>query len=281
MTLFSDVFSFIISFTIAVLAVYVCCFLGKFKSARRKHKMTSSRRRARRGATPKTSTPPPSDSFPTPPPTPPLLCSPSSDMALVPRRLLVCSIGNPAPYMNTRHSIGHLVTNHLVEELNYPRFEVDRQYGGRVSISAQGSYTFFQSPSLMNISGRPVSTAWHRFRAELHPDERARALLVVIHDELEKGVGKIKVKSGGSHSGHNGIRSCMEKLKGEQFWRIGVGIGRTESREPKAVADWVLSKVPERDREVILAMSTRRVLEELERLTRLQEGKVGGRGKTP
>lgn len=97
----------------------------------------------------------------------------------------------------------------------------------------------------MNVSGPAVATAWKTFLRDL-PDEedRTRAKLVVVHDELESPLGKIKVKSGGgSARGHNGLKSCVGSLGGVAFTRIGVGIGRPESRESRDVANYVLRKM--------------------------------------
>lgn len=95
----------------------------------------------------------------------------------------------------------------------------------------------------MNISGKSVAGAWKGFLRELTPDDRASARLLVVHDELESPLGKIKMKRGGSARGHNGIKSCIGSLGGMEFSRIGVGIGRPESRESRDVAAYVLRKM--------------------------------------
>lgn len=190
-------------------------------------------------------------------------------MALAPRKLLICSLGNPVPYRNTRHSAGHILAELITTSLSYPSFSVDRAYGGLVSQPLYDTpYTFFQSPSLMNISGKPVRNAWMRFQAELTPAERERALLVVMHDELEKEMGKVKVKMQGSHGGHNGVRSCIELIKGE-FVRIGVGIGRPESRGVKAVTTHVLGRVLAWERECFELRTMPKVLQALEKLVKM------------
>lgn len=96
----------------------------------------------------------------------------------------------------------------------------------------------------MNVSGPALAAAWKTFLREL-PDneERSRAKLVVVHDELEIPLGKIKIKVGGSTKGHNGLKSCVGSLGGMAFTRIGVGIGRPESRESSDVAAYVLRKM--------------------------------------
>lgn len=95
----------------------------------------------------------------------------------------------------------------------------------------------------MNVSGPAVATAWKGFLRDLPGEDRTRAKLVVVHDELESPLGKIKVKTGGSARGHNGLKSCLSSLGGMAFTRIGVGIGRPESRDSRDVANYVLKKM--------------------------------------
>ena len=161
----------------------------------------------------------------------------------MPARLLIASLGNPTPaYANTLHSAGHTLVSTLREYLFNPQFSRERSYGNGL-VSHGSEYTLFQSPSLMNVSGKAVAIAWKGFLRELSPDERSEAKLVVVHDELESPLGKIKVKVGGSARGHNGIKSCIGSLGGMEFTRIGVGIGRPESRDSKDVANYVLKKM--------------------------------------
>ena len=95
----------------------------------------------------------------------------------------------------------------------------------------------------MNMSGPAVAAAWRGFLRDLPVDDRTRARLVVIHDELESPFGKIRLKSGGSARGHNGLKSCVNSLGGISFLKIGMGIGRPESRASRDVAAYVLRKM--------------------------------------
>ena len=95
----------------------------------------------------------------------------------------------------------------------------------------------------MNLSGGALAAAWKAFLRHLPNEDRTRAKLVVVHDELESPLGKITVKVGGSPRGHNGLKSCVSRLKGVAFTRIGVGIGRPESRESRVVADYVMKRM--------------------------------------
>ena len=111
----------------------------------------------------------------------------------------------------------------------------------------------------MNISGPAVAAAWKNFLQSLSgEDERRNARLVVLHDELEAAWGVVKVRaSGKSAKGHNGVKSCVGALSGfggaggARFWRIGVGIGRPESRERGDVSAYVLRKMSVWEREKV------------------------------
>ncbi|KAL5328489.1 hypothetical protein ACEPPN_001988 [Leptodophora sp. 'Broadleaf-Isolate-01'] len=157
-----------------------------------------------------------------------------------PIRLLVCSIGNPGPYINTLHSAGHTVLSALASSLSYPPFQKSRAYAN--GLLSQGSdFTFWQSGSQMNVSGPGVASAWRQFEKESRGED---IRLVVVHDELESALGQVRVRPGSaSAKGHNGLKSIGELMAGKDYVRIGVGIGRPESREKRDVADYVLRKM--------------------------------------
>lgn len=157
-----------------------------------------------------------------------------------PIRLLVCSIGNPGQYINTLHSAGHTVLSILASSLSYPSFAKSRAHGNGL-VSAGPDFTLWQSSSLMNISGSGVAAAWRQFQKDTRGED---ARLVVVHDELETKLGEVRVKKGdASPKGHNGLKSIKEQIRGQEWWRIGVGIGRPESRDPDTVAAYVLRKM--------------------------------------
>ncbi|KAG0646928.1 Peptidyl-tRNA hydrolase [Hyphodiscus hymeniophilus] len=181
-----------------------------------------------------------------------------------PTRLLVCSIGNPAPLTNTLHSAGHLVLSTLASTFSYPAFQKSRAHGNGL-LSSSPEFTLWQSSSFMNISGVGVVAAWKQFVKDNQRDG-GDVGLVVVHDELELKVGDVRVKRGAaSAKGHNGLKSINEKLRGADYTRIAVGIGRPESREPNAVADYVLRKMSVGDRGKIVGC-VGRVEEELRKL---------------
>ena len=167
------------------------------------------------------------------------------------RHIFVASLGNPRPYHNTLHSAGHTLLASLASELSYPPFERSRLFG-KALVSAGPAFTLWQSPSLMNVSGPPLAAAWRTFLRSLTSDEeRKAARLVVLHDELQSPLGKTKAKTGGSAKGHNGLKSCVAALGANGFVKVGVGIGRPESRESDDVSQFVLRKMKATETEAI------------------------------
>lgn len=116
----------------------------------------------------------------------------------------------------------------------------------------------------MNVSGEGVAAAWRQFVKDSRSED---AKLVVVHDELELRLGEVKVKKGdASAKGHNGLKSIKERLQGVSWTRIGVGIGRPESRSPDDVARYVLGKMSGAEKSKIEG-AVGRVEEELRRLS--------------
>ncbi|OCL05042.1 peptidyl-tRNA hydrolase [Glonium stellatum] len=204
--------------------------------------------------------------------------------------LLVASIGNPAPaYTNTLHSAGHAILNRIQVVRPFTPFEKNKKLaGGLVSVPITKSrvsllpffgeggrryelqpeddhWTLWQSPSLMNVSGKPLGTAWKAWEK----DRGMGGVLVVIHDELEKELGKVSLRRGGSARGHNGLKSIQAALPNTPWVRIGIGIGRPASREPADVARYVLKKMSQNE----LATIEDSVGEVIELLRDIAEGK--------
>ncbi len=158
---------------------------------------------------------------------------------------LVVGLGNPGPrYAATRHNVGQLV----VDELAARRSESFRAHktGAQVSETwvrpGRAKLILAKPHSFMNLSGKPVS-ALCRFYAV--PPER----LIVVHDELDIPFDTIKLKIGGGHGGHNGVRDVAASLTTPDFVRVRVGIGRAPGRQDSA--DWVLSPFSAAERDTL------------------------------
>lgn len=147
---------------------------------------------------------------------------------------LIVGLGNPGPrYELTRHNVGQMV----VDELAARRGETFRSHkaGARVAetwLRPGGVKLVLAKPNtFMNVSGGPVA-GLARFYGV--PPER----VAVIHDELDIPFDAIKLKAGGGHGGHNGVRDVAKALDSVDFARVRVGIGRPTGRQDPA--DWVL-----------------------------------------
>ncbi|RDI86696.1 hypothetical protein Vi05172_g3583 [Venturia inaequalis] len=191
-----------------------------------------------------------------------------------PLSLLVTSIGNPAPYANTLHSAGHTLLQSLRLLLSSgspkPYDPWQPHKGGQISrpptiMNKRFTLTgyknvreeypvLWQSGSYMNVSGPAVKKVWDEFRMEREKVGESVGLIVLC-DELERQLGTVRVSvdSKASARGHNGIKSLQQSFTRQKFIRIAVGIGRPLSREPKAVADYVLRKMTPWEKEKIEA----------------------------
>ncbi|KAI1097780.1 peptidyl-tRNA hydrolase [Jackrogersella minutella] len=183
-------------------------------------------------------------------------------------RFLVVSLGNPAPYQDTFHSIGHLALNALQRETasTQPRFRSNRVAGKSCQISMNQPYTLVQCPTLMNISGPFVARAWSETLERQHL-ENSDLRLVLVHDDLEEPFGRIAQKTwDSSHRGHNGMKSVLAHLNhnlypGAIWSRISIGIGRPATRDPSSVAEYVLSPMSKQQKSIINNRVGRELLE--------------------
>jgi peptidyl-tRNA hydrolase, PTH1 family len=133
---------------------------------------------------------------------------------------LLVGLGNPGPkYLWTRHNAGFIVLDRFAQLAGIPLTK--KSFSG---LYGEGNHRgerllLLKPQTFMNLSGRSVTEAL-RFHKLTCAD------LIVIHDDLDIPFGFVKVKEGGGHGGHNGLRSLMQELGGGQFVRVRVGIGR-------------------------------------------------------
>src|SRR4030042_188657 len=164
---------------------------------------------------------------------------------------LIVGLGNPGfLYARNRHNIGFMCVSHLAKLQNI-RF--DRKQGhARTGIGNIGRNKIIvaRPQTYMNASGESVSALVRKLNVS-PPD------LIVIHDDLDLPVGKIRLRLGGSSGGHKGIDSIIARLGTRDFYRIRVGIGRPESAETseaakeEAVIAYVLSDFTPEERKII------------------------------
>ena len=146
---------------------------------------------------------------------------------------LVVGLGNPGrKYAQTRHNVGFKVLDSLSHRWNIPA--EGKQLGSLVGAGRIGDAKVLltRPQSFMNRSGQPVRSLMGYFKTD--PEH-----VVVVHDDLDLPFGRIQLKKGGGHGGHNGLRD-LNKHVGADYVRVRVGVGRPP--EGWDVADYVLGK---------------------------------------
>lgn len=158
---------------------------------------------------------------------------------------LFVGLGNPGPeYEATRHNAGSWWTDALAQRLGV-RLVAERGYRGQVARVAKPGATPFwllQPMTFMNLSGASVAALARFYKIE-------PAQILVVHDELDLQPGQVKLKFGGSHAGHNGLKDVHAQLGTPDYWRLRLGIGHPGDRAE--VVNWVLKKPAPADREAI------------------------------
>ncbi len=145
---------------------------------------------------------------------------------------LVVGLGNPgSEYERHRHNVGFMAVDAFHGRYGFGPWK--RRFQGLVAEGTiDGDKSLLLKPqTFMNLSGQSVGEAIRFYK--LIPDQ-----VVVFHDELDIAAGRIRVKQGGGHGGHNGLRSIDDHI-GKDYWRVRIGIGHPGAKE--LVHGWVLS----------------------------------------
>lgn len=159
---------------------------------------------------------------------------------------LIVGLRNPGTsYEQTRHNAGAWFTQSVLEHYSL-KLSCNRKLQAELvelELPLTQQTCFIASPTtFMNQSGTSVRAIAHFFR--IKPDE-----ILVVHDELDLMPGRIKLKTGGGHGGHNGLRDIITQLGENTFHRLRIGIGHPG--EKSLVLNYVLGKPTANDRTVI------------------------------
>ena len=166
---------------------------------------------------------------------------------------LFVGLGNPGPeYEATRHNAGFWWIDALARELG-ATLVPERSYWGLVArTNVQGESRWLLQPqTFMNLSGKSVAALARFFKIQPHE-------ILVAHDELDFAPGQVKLKRGGSHGGHNGLRDIHAQLGSPDYWRLRIGIGHPGAKAE--VVHWVLKK-PAPDQRVLIEDSITHALQ--------------------
>lgn len=156
---------------------------------------------------------------------------------------LIVGLGNPGKqYEKTRHNIGFEVIDTLSERLQIP-LDQSKHKGLYGMGFVNGEKVFLLKPlTYMNLSGESVRPVMEYYQIELED-------IIVIYDDLDLPVGRIRLRQKGSAGGHNGIKSIIAHVGSQQFNRIRVGINRPSNGQP--ITDYVLGKFTKDEQELI------------------------------
>ena len=149
---------------------------------------------------------------------------------------LVVGLGNPGPrYETTRHNIGFLIIDALAARLGLPLRDRGSSRSHHAQVATNGDIALIKPMTYMNCSGAPLSAILDELHLAPEADE-----LLIIHDDLDQGMGQLRLRQGGGAGGHRGILSIQEHLPNVPLYRLKVGIGKPDSGSVEIV-DWVLS----------------------------------------
>jgi PTH1 family peptidyl-tRNA hydrolase len=164
-------------------------------------------------------------------------------MAGLPIRAIV-GLGNPGPeHLTTRHNAGFWFVD-LLARRHGGEFRDYRKYSGetaRITVSGQ-EIILLKPTTYMNRSGLSIRQLSDFFK--IAPED-----ILVAHDELDLPVGSLKLKHGGGHGGHNGLRDTIAHI-GDGFWRLRLGVGHPGNKAE--VIDYVLTRAPRAEEDLIL-----------------------------
>ena len=155
---------------------------------------------------------------------------------------LICGLGNPGKkYQNTRHNVGFDLVDSIIKKNNFKLDKKDKTkktYKGSVK---KINCLLCKPQTYMNVSGPPIGEIVNFFKIP-------KSKILIIHDDLDLVVGKVKIKIGGGNGGHNGL-SSIDQAIGKNYKRLRIGIGRPGSKD--LVSSYVLKKFNKADRKII------------------------------
>lgn len=163
---------------------------------------------------------------------------------------LIVGLGNPGKeYEATRHNAGFWWVDELARA-HGSSFRADAKFHGLIAkVTLHGHEVHLLKPqTFMNVSGRAVGAVAQFYKLE-------PAQILVVHDELDLPPGSVKLKLGGGHGGHNGLKDIITHLGTRDFWRLRIGIGHPGERTE--VVDYVLN-VPRKEEQVLIEAALRR-----------------------
>lgn len=168
---------------------------------------------------------------------------------------IIVGLGNPGKeYENTRHNVGFLGLDKIVIKLKVESykaedFKYEKKFDAEIAkFKLKNEDIILVKPqTFMNESGKAVKKVVDFYKANPAQD------LIVVYDDIDIPLGKVKMRLEGSSAGHRGLQSIIDNLGTESFMRVRIGIGRPENEIVK-IEDWVLQKLPDVEKDIIFGV---------------------------
>ena len=144
---------------------------------------------------------------------------------------LIIGLGNPGKeYEKTRHNVGFMVLDKVKKEMDLKEFSYSKKFDAEVSMNKK--VVLLKPQTFMNNSGKSVANFCNFYKIKSKD-------VLIVHDDIDFQLGKIKIGFNESSAGHNGIKSIIKEIGTKEFWRFRVGINSKENRNAE---DFVLNK---------------------------------------
>lgn len=160
---------------------------------------------------------------------------------------VVVGLGNPGPeYDDTRHNVGWWVLDRFAYDHDFEPFERRRRRLQTARRIAGRTVVLVKPRTYMNRSGQALTTLWQIGGFDTETD------LLVVADDANLDVGRVRLRPGGGAGGHNGLKSVTATLGTPEYARLRIGVG---TKPPGAdLSDWVLSPMPAEDEDAVTAL---------------------------
>lgn len=156
--------------------------------------------------------------------------------------LMIVGLGNPGKkYVNTKHNVGFLVLDQLAAKLGVSISKIEFEAATATAFAGGQKVLLVKPQTFMNDSGRAVGPLMKYY--QVAEDE-----LIVVQDDLDMPMGKLRLRSKGSAGGHNGLKSIIAATGSSNFARVKIG---TDHPQKQTVVDWVLTPFSKDDRPLI------------------------------
>lgn len=162
---------------------------------------------------------------------------------------LIIGLGNPGKkYATTWHNLGFMALDLLARDLATKEFKVNKKFEAEITeTEIAGQKIILAKPlTFMNLSGQSVKKIMNFYKLTISD-------LIVVHDDLDLPIGKIRIAQNSSSGGHNGIKSIIEEFNDQNFIRLKLGIASDLLKQIPA-PDYVLMKIPKEQRKIIEAV---------------------------